>query len=123
MVSCVRYCRYSVQALSKGVRRAHLVAPGNGRLLQEIFTRDGSGTLISRDLYDGIRPATVADLPGILDIIQPLIEEGVLTARPQKELERDIVQYYVFTRDGLTVACGQLRKYVSRWLDSSPHWH
>lgn len=29
-----RFCRYSVQALSKGVRRAHLVAPGNGRLLQ-----------------------------------------------------------------------------------------
>lgn len=78
--------------------------------LQEIFTRDGSGTLISRDLYDGIRPATVADVAGIMDIIQPLIQEGILTGRSQKEIERDIVQYYVFTRDGLTVACGQLRK-------------
>lgn len=35
----VRFCRYSVQALSKGVRRAHLVAPGNGRLLQVRHTR------------------------------------------------------------------------------------
>lgn len=46
--------------------------------LQEIFTRDGSGTLISRDLYDGIRPATVADVPGIVDIIEPLIKVHVL---------------------------------------------
>ncbi len=33
--------------------------------------------------------------------------------RSRKELEHDISQYYVFTRDGLTVACGQLRKCVA----------
>jgi hypothetical protein len=30
----LRFTRYSVQALNKGVRRSHLVSPGNGRLLQ-----------------------------------------------------------------------------------------
>jgi amino-acid N-acetyltransferase len=110
ILSSHSFTRYSVQALLKGVRRAHLVAPGNGRLVQEIFTRDGAGTLISRDLYDGIRPATVADVPGILDIIEPLVQEGVLTRRSRKDLEHDVGQYYVFTRDGLIVACGQLRK-------------
>lgn len=95
------------------------MAPGNGRLVQEIFTRDGAGTLISRDLYDGIRPATVADVPGIIDIIEPLVQEGVLTRRSRKDLEHDVGQYYVFTRDGLIVACGQLRKYVGgRWFMS-----
>lgn len=109
--SILRFCRYSVQALLKGVRRAHLVPPGNGRLLQELYTRDGAGTLISRDLYDGIRPATVADVPSIMDIIQPLIDDGVLTVRSKSQMEKDISQYYVFTRDNLTVACGQLRKF------------
>jgi len=78
--------------------------------LQEIFTRDGAGTLISRDLYDGIRPAKVADVPAIMDIIRPLIEEKVLYPRTNSDLEKDITQYFVFVRDGHTVACGQLRK-------------
>jgi amino-acid N-acetyltransferase len=47
----------SVRALAKGVARAHVVSPSNGALLQELFTRDGCGLLISRDIYDGIRPA------------------------------------------------------------------
>ena len=48
----------SVRALAKGVSRTHVVSPSNGALLQELFTRDGCGLLISRDIYDGIRPAT-----------------------------------------------------------------
>ena len=42
----------------------------------------------------------------------PKKQEGILMRRSRKELEHDIGQYYVFTRDGLTVACGQLRKCV-----------
>jgi N-acetylglutamate synthase-like GNAT family acetyltransferase len=52
----------------------------------------------------------VGDVSGIMDIIFPLMQDGVLTMRSKKELEGDIHQYYVFTRDGLTVACGQIRK-------------
>ena len=53
----------------------------------------------------------MADVTGIIDIIEPLMQDGVLTQRSRKELEHDIGQYYVFTRDGLTVACGQLRRF------------
>jgi amino-acid N-acetyltransferase len=55
----------SVRALAKGVARAHVVSPSNGALLQELFTRDGCGLLISRDIYDGIRPACARCVLGL----------------------------------------------------------
>ena len=42
---------YCVDALERGVTRAHLVPPVPGALLQELYTLDGTGTLISRDLH------------------------------------------------------------------------
>ena len=44
-------------ALQLGVTRAHLLPPAPGALIQELYTTDGIGTLISGDLYDGIRLA------------------------------------------------------------------
>jgi amino-acid N-acetyltransferase len=42
---------HSVASLQNGVLRAHLISPSrDGSLLKELFTRDGSGMLISRDL-------------------------------------------------------------------------
>ncbi|CAN0008943.1 unnamed protein product [Sphacelaria rigidula] len=35
---------------SQGVSRAHVVPPVSGALLQELYTRDGCGLLISRDM-------------------------------------------------------------------------
>lgn len=34
----------------QGVPRAHVVPPTSGALLEEIYTRDGAGLLISRDM-------------------------------------------------------------------------
>ena len=116
ITSVLYFCRYAVQALTKGVKRAHLIAPGDGWLLKEIFTRDGSGTLISRDLYDGIRMSTVEDVPGIMDIIQPLINDGILARRSKSGLEKDSNQYYVFVREGFVLACGQI-KYWEDWAE------
>lgn len=100
---------WSVEALERGVKRAHIISPRQGALLQELFTRDGSGTLVSGDLYDGIRRADVGDVSGIHDLISPLIEMGTLIDRPKATLENDIDSYYVFTRDDHIVACGQLK--------------
>eukprot|EP00591_Stephanopyxis_turris_P001427 CAMPEP_0195506972 /NCGR_PEP_ID=MMETSP0794_2-20130614/495_1 /TAXON_ID=515487 /ORGANISM="Stephanopyxis turris, Strain CCMP 815" /LENGTH=815 /DNA_ID=CAMNT_0040633463 /DNA_START=93 /DNA_END=2540 /DNA_ORIENTATION=- len=102
---------WSLNALKNGVKRAHIIPPCNGALLQELFTRDGAGTLISRDLYDGIRRANVNDVAGIYDLIEPLIKMGTLIDRPLNVLEKDIKSYFVFTRDNLIVACGQLHKF------------
>jgi amino-acid N-acetyltransferase len=98
-------------AIELGVKRAHIISPKHGALLQELYTRDGSGTLISADLYEGIRRATVTDVSCIHDIISPLIQRGTLIDRPKTQLEKDIDTYYVYTRDEHIVACGQLKKF------------
>ncbi|EEC50022.1 predicted protein, partial [Phaeodactylum tricornutum CCAP 1055/1] len=100
---------WSVQALEMGVKRAHIISPKHGALLQELYTRDGSGLLISGDLYDGIRRANVHDVAAIHDLISPLIQMGTLIDRPKSVLEKDVESYYVFTRDNHIVASGQLK--------------
>ena len=102
---------WATSALDQGVKRAHLLAPIQGALLQELYTRDGSGTLVSRDIYEGIRRANVNDVVGIHELISPLIKMGTLVDRPKAVLEKDIENYYVYTRDNLVVACGQLKPF------------
>lgn len=102
---------WSVQAIQSGVKRAHIISPKHGALLQELYTRDGSGVLVSADLYEGIRQANVHDVSAIHDLIQPLIKLGTLIDRPKSVLEKDIDKYYVYTRDDHIVACGQLKLY------------
>ncbi|CAN0336119.1 unnamed protein product, partial [Scytosiphon promiscuus] len=65
-----------ILAACQGVARAHVIPPTGGALLQELYTRDGAGLLISRDIYDGIRPANPADIPGIREITAPLEQRG-----------------------------------------------
>lgn len=96
-------------AIQRGVKRAHIISPKHGALLQELYTRDGSGTLISADLYEGIRQASVLDVSKIHNLITPLIQAGTLIDRPKAVLEKDVDTYYVYTRDDTIVACGQLK--------------
>jgi amino-acid N-acetyltransferase len=102
---------WAMHALEAGVKRVHILSPDKGALLQELYTRDGAGTMISGDLYDGIRQSTVADVTPIHDLISPLIELGTLVDRPKASLERDIKQYHVYTRDDLVVATGQIKTF------------
>jgi amino-acid N-acetyltransferase len=108
---------FATVALESGVKRAHIIAPTHGSVLQELYTRDGSGTLVSRDLYEGIRRATVDDISGICDLIQPLIRAGTLVDRPRAKLEEDIDSYYVYTRDNLVVACAQLKRFENGFAE------
>ena len=108
---------WGMNALRAGVKRVHLISPLNGALLQELYTRDGSGTMISGDLYDGIQVATVNDATAIYEVIAPLVEKGILVERSKAELERDIEQYHVYTRDGLLIACGQLKMFENGFAE------
>uniref|UniRef100_A0A7S4N0L1 amino-acid N-acetyltransferase n=1 Tax=Odontella aurita TaxID=265563 RepID=A0A7S4N0L1_9STRA len=108
---------WATSALERGVKRAHILAPTNGALLQELYTRDGSGILISRDLYEGIRPADVNDVAGIYDLIDPLVRMGTLVPRPRSVMEKDINSYYVYTRDDLIVATGQLKRFEGGYAE------
>jgi len=108
---------WGMNALKAGVKRVHLISPYNGALLQELYTRDGSGTMISGDLYDGIQPATVNDVNAIFEVISPLVEKGILVERTKAALERDIEQYHVYTRDDLLIACGQLKMFEDGYAE------
>lgn len=100
-----------VYALNGGVKRAHLINLKNGALLKELYTRDGSGILISRDMYEGMRKARESDIHSVQEIIRPLEEEGILAPRSKEELMLDIPNIFLLTRDEKTVACGMLKKF------------
>ena len=100
--NAVHLCRH-------GVRRVHLVPRRiDGALLQELFTRDGIGTLISADRYEGIRHADIEDVAGILELIAPLEEAGLLVRRSRERLEMEIEHFMVVERDGMIIACAAL---------------
>ncbi|MDP1708680.1 MAG: amino-acid N-acetyltransferase [Gammaproteobacteria bacterium] len=103
----------AVQACHKGVRRVHLISRHtDGALLLELFTRDGSGTLIAGDSYENTRPATIDDVGGILELISPLEDEGVLVRRSRERLETEIGYFTVMERDNAIIACAALYPYV-----------
>jgi amino-acid N-acetyltransferase len=93
-------------AIDNGVPRAHLISYlQNGSLLTELFTRDGSGTLVTQGSFEQIRAATIDDVGGIVQLIQPLEEQGILRRRSRELLEAEIGNFTVIERDGMIIAC------------------
>lgn len=102
----------SLIACRNGVRRCHIVSSKkDGALLKELFTRDGSGLLIDSGSYDTIRPAATSDVAGIKELIQPLIDDGILRDRTEQDLEREIQDFYIAERDGSVICCASLTLY------------
>ena len=99
------------------VDRVHLISRQvDGALLRELFTRDGLGTLISRDPFEHLRTATVADIPGILDLIRPMEERGVLVRRSRERLEMETDHFAVMERDGKIIGCAALYPYPDQGM-------
>jgi len=99
----------AIQSCEQGVQRVHLInRKTDGALLLELFTRDGTGTLISSNSYEEIRPATLNDIAGILELIKPLELQGILLKRSSEKLEIEINDYIVIERDGLIIGCTAL---------------
>ena len=104
----------AVRACRHGVRRVHLVDDGrDGGLLLELFTRDGIGTLVAGNPFESLRAATVDDVGGILELIEPLERDGVLVRRSREELETRIDDYVVVERDGMVIATAALSPHHS----------
>jgi len=102
----------AVNACKNGVRRAHLIShETDGALLLELYTRDGSGTMITTDTYEGLRQANINDVGGILELIQPLEDQHVLAHRSREQLELEIEQFTIIERDGMIIACAALYPY------------
>jgi amino-acid N-acetyltransferase len=105
----IRHLEHAIHACRHGVGRIHLVSRRkDGALLLELFTRDGSGTLITAETYEGLRQATIEDVGGILELIKPLEQEGILVKRSRELLEMEIDHFLVIERDGTIIACAAL---------------
>lgn len=101
------YC--ASQACRQGIHRTHIISYAkNGALLEELFTRDGSGTLISHDPYEEIRRASVDDVVGLIELLSPLEEQDILISRSRERLEQEIDNYSVIERDGMILGCAAL---------------
>ena len=105
----VRFLRGAIKACRSGVRRSHLIRDQeDGALLQELFSRDGIGTQIVMESAEQIRRATINDIGGILELIRPLEQQGILVRRSREQLEMEIDKFTIIQRDNLTIACAAL---------------
>lgn len=108
-----RFLRAASKACRYGVRRSHLVSYlVDGSILQELFSRDGIGTQVSMEHSEQIRSATINDIGGILELIRPLEEQGVLVKRSREQLEMEIDKFTIIERDNMTIGCAALYPYL-----------
>ena len=99
----------AAQACRGGVKRSHIVSyMEDGALLTELFTRDGGGTLVDQEQFESLREATIEDVGGLIELITPLEDQGILVRRSREVLEREIEQFSIVERDGLIIACAAL---------------
>ena len=107
--------KLTTSACLKGVNRCHVISYlQDGALLEELFTRDGSGTQVIRESYDQLRSATPDDVAGIIDLITPLEKEGLLVKRSRELLESEVDHFMIIERDGMIVACAALYPFGSK---------
>jgi amino-acid N-acetyltransferase len=103
------------RACTSGVQRVHVVdGRVEGMILKEIFSNRGFGTMIYADRHDNIRPMTIADIPEVLRVMRPAIEEGALVPRSEEDLEERLADYAVYEVDGTVHACAALHVFPDR---------
>lgn len=106
MVSVLDYAKL---ASLQGIHRVHFLPyKYDGILLQELFTRDGVGTMLTQAHYEDVRMARIDDIGGLMTLLRPLEEQGILVYRSRERLEQEIEQFAVIERDGMILACAAL---------------
>jgi N-acetylglutamate synthase-like GNAT family acetyltransferase/Fe-S cluster biosynthesis and repair protein YggX len=69
-----------------------------------------------------LRSATIDDVGGILAIIEPLEDQGVLVRRSRERLEMEIERFVVAEHDGMIVGCAALYAFPATRPASWPRW-
>ncbi|MEQ5800928.1 amino-acid N-acetyltransferase [Halomonas sp. H10-9-1] len=107
-----RHLEAACQAARHGVARTHLLSwHDHDALLGELFTRDGVGTMITQHRYEQLRPAELADIGGLLELLEPLERRGMLVPRSWERLEHQVEDYVVIERDGMIIGCAALHRF------------
>ena len=77
----------------------------------ELFTHHGIGTMVTLETADRIRDAKSSDVDGILGLIDPLTERGILVARSRASIEAGIERFVVLAHDNEVIGCAELIAY------------
>ncbi len=110
--SLLEVCAYSC---SKTVSRSHIVdGLLDGVILSEIFSDIGQGTMIYKSNYGGIRAMEQNDIPMVLSLMHPSIEQGILLERSEQDLLATYSDYVVYEMDGGIKACAALHTYTEQ---------
>jgi len=105
----VELIRLGCKACSEGVARVHIVnGEDEGVILKEIFSSRGCGTMIYTNEHENIRSLQPADIPEVLRIMSPYVEEEILLPRTEQELADQLDHFVVYEVDGILHACGAM---------------
>ncbi len=103
------YLPAAIKACDHGVARTHLICRHtDGAILQELFTHDGIGTMVTEMPLETLRQAEISDVGGLLQLIEPLEADGTLVRRGRERLEMEIGHFFVMEHDGRTIGCAAL---------------
>jgi amino-acid N-acetyltransferase len=99
----------AIRACEAGVARTHLISRHtDGAVLQELFSDDGIGSMVVESTLNTLRDASIEDVGGILKLLRPLEEEGILVRRSRELLEQEIERFVVLEHDHRIVGCAAL---------------
>ncbi|MDT8448025.1 MAG: GNAT family N-acetyltransferase [bacterium] len=87
-----------------------------GALFQEIFTHQGSGTLVAQEYQKAIEPAQAADLMDLMLLMRPYVKSGVILPVDEHQLAKEVGDYWVYRLDGNIVATARTR-IIGDWVE------
>ncbi len=103
------YLPAAIRACDQGVARVHLISRHiDGAIIQELFTHNGIGTMVTELPLETMRQANIDDVGGILKLIEPLENEGILVRRGRERIEMEIDHFYVMEHDSRLIGCAAL---------------
>ena len=103
------YLPSAIRACDHGVARTHLICRHtDGAILQELFTHEGIGTMVTEMPLESMRQADIGDVGGLLQLIEPLEAEGILVKRGRERLEMEIGHFFVMEHDSRIIGCAAL---------------
>ena len=103
------YLPAAVRACEHGVSRTHLISRLiDGSIIQELFTHNGIGTMVTELPLETMRQANIEDVGGILKLIEPLENAGILVRRGRERIEMEINHFYVMEHDNRSIGCAAL---------------
>lgn len=105
----IYYLPAAIRACNQGVARTHLISRHiDGAIIQELFTHNGIGTMVTELPLETMRQANIDDVGGILKLIEPLENEGILVRRGRERIEMEIDHFYVMEHDSRLIGCAAL---------------